>query len=135
MNDKKQIVRTPDSAFKNLKDYPFTPNYMELTGRIRMHYIEEGKDNKKTIFLFHGQPSWSYLYRHMIPPLVNDGYHVIAPDLIGFGKSDKPTHAKDHTFSNHVTWMSEFVNRLGITNATAFYARLGWDDWFTCVGK
>lgn len=129
MNAIKEIVRTPASSFKNLKDYPFAPNYMELTGGVRMHYVEEGKHNKKTIFLLHGQPSWSYLYRHMIPQLVNDGYHVIAPDLIGFGKSDKPVDAQYHTYSNHVEWMSEFVDKLGITNASAFM-----QDWGGMIG-
>lgn len=129
MTNKMQIVRTPEAAFNNLKDYAFQPNYMELAGGIRMHYVEEGKGNKKTIFLFHGQPSWSYLYRHMIPQLVKAGYHVIAPDLIGFGKSDKPANPKDHTYSNHVKWMSDFVNQLGITNASAFM-----QDWGGLIG-
>ena len=123
------IERTPDSAFKNLKDYPFMPNYMTLSSGVRVHYVEEGKGNQKTIFLLHGQPSWSYLYRHMISLLVKNGYHVIAPDLIGFGKSDKPVHSKDHTFSNHVEWMSEFVNKLGIKDATAFM-----QDWGGMIG-
>lgn len=124
MNDLKQIVRTPDSAFQNLKDYPFAPNYMELKGGIRMHYVDEGKSNINTIFLFHGQPSWSYLYRHMIPIMVDAGYRVIAPDLIGFGKSDKPTNGKYITYQSQVGWMSIFINKLGISNASAFM-----QDW------
>ncbi|MCT4637844.1 MAG: haloalkane dehalogenase [Bacteroidales bacterium] len=122
-------VRTPETEFRNLKDYPFAPNYIEVTGGLRLHYVDEGKENPKTIFLLHGQPSWSYLYRHMIPQLVNAGFRVIAPDLIGFGKSDKPVNSEDITFQNHVTWMSEFVNKLGITNAAAFM-----QDWGGMIG-
>jgi len=122
-------VRTPESAFKNLKDYPFAPNYMELDGGLRLHYQDEGRKNEKTIFLFHGQPSWSYLYRHMIPQLVAAGFRVIAPDLIGFGKSDKPIHLDDISFQNHVNWMSQFVNKLGITKAAAFM-----QDWGGMIG-
>ena len=122
-------VRTPESAFINLKDYPFKPNYMELEGGLRLHYLDEGKENDKVIFLFHGQPSWSYLYRHMIPQLVSEGYRVIAPDLIGFGKSDKPTNSKDINFQNHVNWISEFVRNTGIKNAAAFM-----QDWGGMIG-
>lgn len=119
-----QSVRTPDEAFKNLPDYPFTPHYMELEGGVRMHYLDEGSENEKTIFLFHGQPSWSYLYRHMIPLLVAAGYRVIAPDLIGFGKSDKPTNINDVTYQHQVDWMSDFIKKLDITDAAAFF-----QDW------
>ncbi len=80
-----QILRTPDDVFAALVDYPFAANYLEVDG-MRMHYIDEGKDNDKTIFLLHGQPSWSYLYRHMVPLFVDAGFRVIAPDLIGFGE-------------------------------------------------
>lgn len=127
----KQIdkIRTPESSFENLKDYPFAPNYMDLQGGIRIHYIDEGSENEKTIFLLHGQPSWSYLYRHIIPPLREDGYRVIAPDLIGFGKSDKPIHAADISYQSQVDWMSEFVENLGIKQAAAFM-----QDWGGMIG-
>lgn len=123
------ILRTSDTAFSNLPDYPFMPNYMELNGGVRMHYLDEGNKNDKTIFLFHGQPSWSYLYRHMIPVLVNAGYRVIAPDLIGFGKSDKPSESSAITYQTEVDWMSEFVEKLGITKAAAFM-----QDWGGMIG-
>ena len=122
-------VRTPDAAFFNLQDYPFKPHYMELDGGVRLHYLDEGASNEKTIFLFHGQPSWSYLYRHMIPQLVEAGYRVIAPDLIGFGKSDKPIYSDDISYQNHVHWISQFVNELGITRASAFM-----QDWGGMIG-
>jgi len=124
-----EILRTPNTAFANLKDYPFKPHYMELNGGLRLHYLDEGSENEKAIFLFHGQPSWSYLYRHMIPLLVNADYRVIAPDLIGFGKSDKPADAKEITYQAHVDWISAFVKELGITKAAAFM-----QDWGGMIG-
>ncbi|MBV7331158.1 alpha/beta fold hydrolase [Chloroflexi bacterium TSY] len=122
------ILRTPDSAFAKLPDYPFEPHYVEVNG-LRVHYVDEGRENEKTIFLFHGQPSWSYLYRHMIPLFVEAGYRVIAPDLVGFGKSDKPSDPEAHTYQAHVDWMTEFVRQLGIKNAAAFM-----QDWGGMIG-
>ncbi|MGB1464673.1 MAG: alpha/beta fold hydrolase, partial [Parvibaculales bacterium] len=81
-------MRTPDSRFENLKDFDFEPNYMEVDG-LRIHYVDEGPQDGKPIFLLHGQPTWGYLFRHMIPPLVDAGYRVIVPDMVGFGRSDK----------------------------------------------
>ena len=123
-----QVLRTPDSAFSNLVDYPFAANYLEVDD-MRMHYIDEGKNNNKTIFLLHGQPSWSYLYRHMVPLLVDSGYRVIAPDLIGFGKSDKPINSDLHSYGNHVRWLADFVQQLDIKNAVAFM-----QDWGGMIG-
>jgi len=128
MNIKPNTLRTPDEAFLGLSDYPFAANYMAVDG-MRLHYVDEGQDNKKVIFLFHGQPSWSYLYRHMIPVLVEAGYRVIAPDLIGFGKSDKPVSSDSHTYGNHVKWMRSFVQQLGISHAAAFF-----QDWGGMIG-
>jgi len=122
------VLKTPEHRFLNLKDYPFKANYMDVGG-LQMHYLDEGEKTNKVIFLFHGQPSWSYLYRHMIPLLVKQGYRVIAPDLIGFGKSDKPSKKKDHTYTAHVTWMSTFVKKLGINHAAAFM-----QDWGGMIG-
>ncbi|MCT4543139.1 MAG: haloalkane dehalogenase [Vallitalea sp.] len=123
-----KILTTPESAFANLKDYPFKANYMDLGG-VKMHYLDEGDKNNKTIFLLHGQPTWSYLYRHMIPILVKEGYRVIAPDLIGFGKSDKPVDSKAHTYASHVKWMSTFIKKLGVKHAAAFM-----QDWGGMIG-
>ena len=122
------ILTTPSAAFENLVDYPFEPNYLEVDG-MKMHYVDEGKHHAQTIFLLHGQPSWSYLYRHMIPLLVDAGYRVIAPDLIGFGKSDKPLSLEVHTYANHVDWMTQFVRKLGIKHAAAFM-----QDWGGMIG-
>ncbi len=128
MNLKPNTLRTPDEAFHGLSDYPFEANYMQVDG-MRLHYLDEGKTNEKAIFLFHGQPSWSYLYRHMIPRLVDAGYRVIAPDLIGFGKSDKPVSPGTHTYANHVKWMRSFVRQLGVKHAAAFF-----QDWGGMIG-
>lgn len=123
-----KVLKTPESRFSSLKDYPFKPNYMDVGG-VKMHYIDEGDKKSKTIFLLHGQPSWSYLYRHMIPLLVKEGYRVIAPDLIGFGKSDKPVDPSTHTYKAHVEWMSVLVSKLNINNAAAFM-----QDWGGMIG-
>ncbi len=133
MKIKADTLRTPDEAFENLSDYPFKPHYIQVDG-MRLHYLDEskldeGKERQKVIFLFHGQPSWSYLYRHMIPVLVDAGYRVIAPDLIGFGKSDKPPSSDEHTYSNHVKWMRSFVQQLGIKHGAAFF-----QDWGGMIG-
>lgn len=128
MREQIKVLRTPDTAFNNLPDYPFKPNYMDING-LRMHYVDEGDRDNKVIFLFHGQPTWSYLYRHFIPELVKAGYRVIAPDLIGFGKSDKPVDKREHTYTVHVEWMTTFVDRLGIKNAAAFM-----QDWGGMIG-
>jgi haloalkane dehalogenase len=122
------ILRTPDSAFINLLDYPFKPNYIELSNpgsigngktKLRVHYLDEGnKNSKETILLLHGEPSWSYLYRHFIPLLKQ--YRVIAVDLIGFGKSDKPIKKIDYTYQRHVNWIREFIERLNLNNITLF---------------
>ncbi|GGK58803.1 haloalkane dehalogenase [Amphritea balenae] len=123
-----KVLRTPDTAFNNLPDYPFDAHYVEIDG-MRMHYVDEGQGNHKIVFLLHGQPSWSYLYRHMIPVLVDAGYRVISPDLIGFGKSDKPVSSEAHTYANHVDWMQQFVQQLDIRQAAAFM-----QDWGGMIG-
>ena len=106
-----KFARTPEERFTNLKGYPFGPNYVDIDsgdgGSLRMHYLDEGSG--PTILCLHGQPSWSYLYRKMIPPLVQAGHRVIAPDLVGFGNSDKPVNREDYTYANHVGWMKSFL--------------------------
>jgi len=123
-----KLLRTPDERFENLPDYPFRPNYLNVEG-IRIHYIDEGLKDAEVILLMHGEPSWSYLYRHMIPILLEAGFRTIAPDLVGFGKSDKPTEKSDHTFRKHVEWISTFVNMLDLKNITLFC-----QDWGSLIG-
>jgi len=96
-----KTLRTPDECFAGLPDYDFAPNYIQIDdtegGSLRVHYLDEGSDEAAPVLLMHGEPSWSYLYRHMVPHIVSDGHRVIAPDLVGFGKSDKPTQRSDYT--------------------------------------
>ena len=123
-----KLLRTPDECFKNLPDYPFEPNYLNIDG-IRIHYVDEGTKDAEVVLLMHGEPSWSYLYRHMIPILVRAGYRTIAPDLVGFGRSDKPTEKEDHTYCKHVSWISKWVNMLDLKRITLFC-----QDWGSLIG-
>jgi len=123
-----EVVRTPDSQFENLPDYDFEPNYVDVKG-YRIHYVDEGPKDGQIVLLMHGQPSWSYLYRHMIPLLSEAGYRVIAPDNVGFGKSDKPVDWSSHTYQMHVDVMSGFVDAVEIENATLFA-----QDWGGLIG-
>lgn len=110
-----QTVRTPDDRFADLAGYPFAPQYVDIDdgdgdgGALRAHYLDEGPADAAPVLLMHGEPSWSYLYRHMIPLLVDAGHRVIAPDLIGFGRSDKPTEQSDYTYARHVDWMRQVL--------------------------
>ncbi|XDD52355.1 haloalkane dehalogenase [Leptospira sp. WS92.C1] len=122
-----EILRTPDSAFENLPGYTFKPNYTQI-GNLRMHYVDEGVGTE-TILLLHGEPSWSYLYRKMIPPLVKTGYRVIAPDLIGFGKSDKPNDPDFFSYQSHIDWLKQFLENLDLKNLTLFC-----QDWGGLLG-
>lgn len=125
--------RTPDERFENLVDYPFQPNYLEVDdtegGKLRIHYLDEGPADGDVVLLMHGQPVWSYLYRHMIPPLVDAGFRVIAPDLVGFGRSDKPTRPEDYTYARHVAWMSDWLLQLDLSDITVFF-----QDWGSMIG-
>jgi len=104
-----RVLRTPDERFAGLPDWPYEPRYAEVPvdwGRIRVHYVDEGSAGATPVLLMHGEPSWSYLYRHMIPVLTQAGHRVVAPDLVGFGRSDKPAAAGDYSYAAHVGWMS-----------------------------
>tara|TARA_B100001250_G_C19808712_1_gene794720 strand:- start:1140 stop:2291 length:1152 start_codon:yes stop_codon:yes gene_type:complete len=122
------ILRTPDEFFIDLKDYPFKPNYM-MIGDTRVHYLDEGPKDGEIIFLLHGEPAWSYLFRKMIPTLTDAGYRVIAPDMIGFGKSDKYISTDMYTHQMHVDTMLELITRLDLQNITAHV-----HDWGGLVG-
>ena len=121
-------LRTPDSRFENLPGYDFSPNYQVVDG-LRMHYVDEGPRDGPVVLLLHGEPSWSYLYRTMIPPLRGAGMRVIAPDLIGFGKSDKPARKSDYSFAGHVAWMTRFIDSLELKDITLFC-----QDWGSLIG-
>ena len=121
-------LRTPDSRFEDLPDYDFAPYYVEVDG-MRMHYVDEGARDGEVVLLLHGEPSWSYLYRHMIPPLRDAGLRVIAPDLLGFGKSDKPIRKSDYSYAGHVAWMTAFIESLDLTGINLFC-----QDWGSLIG-
>ena len=122
------ILRTPDERFDNLPDFPFSPNYVEVDG-LRMHYVDEGNNEDEVVLMLHGEPSWSFLYRKMIPIIVNAGYRTVAPDLVGFGRSDKLVERSDYTYQKHVDWMTGFVNALDLKNIT-----LVCQDWGGLIG-
>ncbi|NHF58089.1 haloalkane dehalogenase [Flavobacteriaceae bacterium TP-CH-4] len=121
------VLSTPTSLFGNIRDYPFCPHYCEVAPGLNMHYVDEGKG--KTILLLHGEPSWSYLYRKMIPILVEAGFRTIAPDLIGFGKSDKPIEPSAYSFEKHVTWLKALISHLKLTDINLFC-----QDWGGLAG-
>ncbi|BBZ43441.1 haloalkane dehalogenase [Mycobacterium parmense] len=127
------VLRTPDSRFENLEGYPFVANYLDVaasdTRRLRMHYLDEGSIEGPPIVLLHGEPTWSYLYRTMIPPLTDAGYRVLAPDLIGFGRSDKPSRIEDYTYLRHVEWVTSWFERLNLRDVT-----LVMQDWGSLIG-
>jgi haloalkane dehalogenase len=116
------ILRTPDERFQNLPGYPFEPRYVTVAGPhgddLRLHYVDEGSPTAEPVLLLHGEPSWSYLYRKMIPILVAAGYRTVAPDHIGFGRSDKLTDASDYTYERHFSWILDFVRQLDLRNIT-----------------
>ncbi|MCW2854970.1 MAG: putative hydrolase or acyltransferase of alpha/beta superfamily [Marmoricola sp.] len=127
------VVRTPDACFAALPGYGFDPHYVEVeaagTGPVRMHYLDEGPADGPVALLLHGQPTWSYLYRTVVPVLVDHGIRVIAPDNIGFGRSDKPTNPTDYTFARHIDWMRSLVVGLDLREIT-----LVAQDWGGPIG-
>ena len=127
------VLRTPDEYFSNLMDYPFEPNYVNVTdgdgGAIRMHYIDDGPRNAEPVVLMHGEPSWSYLYRKMLPIITKAGYRALAPDLVGFGRSDKPAECSDYTYQRHVDWAQAWLDRMNLQRIT-----LVCQDWGGLIG-
>lgn len=124
------ILRTPDDRFQNLPGYPFAPNYAAVGDGLRMHYVDEGPpEATETVLMMHGEPTWSYLYRKMIPIVVAAGYRVIAPDLIGFGKSDKIAEPEAYSFQSHIDWVTTFIKSLDLQNIT-----LVCQDWGGLLG-
>ena len=128
-----QILRTPSERFADLPDYPFKEHWLEIdlgdghTGR--MHYLDEGAADAPPVLLFHGEPSWSFLYRKMIPILANAGFRVLAPDLIGFGKSDKPDDVSFYSYARHVAWLKQWRTAVEPRPAALFC-----QDWGGLLG-
>ena len=128
MVSKIEFLRTPDDRFENLKDYPFSPHYAEVDG-LRMHFVDEGNQHATPVLMLHGEPTWSYLYRNIIPPVVDAGFRTIAPDLIGFGKSDKPVRREDYTYQRHVDWIKGLIASLDLKDII-----LVCHDWGGLIG-
>ena len=127
-----EILRTPDERFENLKDWPYEAKYHIVNseyGDIRVHYIDEGSENTDTVLMIHGEPSWGYLYRNMVTPLVENGKRIVVPDLPGFGKSDKLSLRDGYTYEKYVKWMSDWLVDLDFTNITLF-----GQDWGGLIG-
>jgi haloalkane dehalogenase len=123
-----EILRTPDERFENLRGFSFEPHYVEING-LRVHYLDEGPAAAAPVLLLHGEPSWCYLYRKMVPVLTAAGLRAVAPDFIGFGRSDKPASRDDYTYQLHVDVMAAFVGQLGLRDIT-----LVCQDWGGLIG-
>lgn len=127
-----KILRTPDERFENLQDWAFEPKYKEIRteyGELRIHYIDEGPKNSDPVLMIHGEPSWGYLYRKMINPLVQAGKRVLVPDLPGFGRSDKLSKRDGYTYEKYVHWMSDWLLKIDLREITLF-----GQDWGGLIG-
>jgi haloalkane dehalogenase len=128
-----EVLRTPDTRFDGLDGYAFAPHYATITAddgkALRLHYLDEGPRDAAPILLLHGEPSWSYLYRKFVGPLVASGHRVVAPDLIGFGRSDKPAARSDYTYERHVDWMAQWLTGVDLRDITLFC-----QDWGGLIG-
>jgi haloalkane dehalogenase len=123
-----KVLRTPDERFEKLDGYPFEPHYTEVDG-LRVHHVDEGPRDGGPVLMLHGEPTWSYLYRHMVPVLAAAGYRALAPDLVGFGRSDKPSSQSDYTYERHVGWMAAWIEALDLVDVT-----LVCQDWGSLIG-
>jgi haloalkane dehalogenase len=128
-----EVLRTPDARFNNIEGYDFTSHFAEVSAvdgtTLRLHYLDEGPRAAAPVLLMHGNPSWSYLYRNMIGPLVEGGHRVVAPDLIGFGRSDKPAAADDYSMAAHLDWLTQWLLQLDLNEITLF-----GQDWGGMMG-
>jgi haloalkane dehalogenase len=120
------VLRTPDDRFADLPGFPFAPHYADVGG-LRMHYVDEGEGSP--VVCFHGEPSWSYLYRHVLPPLVEAGHRVVCPDLAGFGRSDKPTDFGWYTYDRHCEQVAGVLDALDLSGVTVVV-----QDWGGPIG-
>lgn len=125
-----KVLRTPDERFASLPEFPFEPHYAETSEGLRVHYLDEGPADAPPVLLLHGEPSWSFLYRKMIPVLVAAGHRCIAPDLVGFGRSDKPSEQDDYSYASHVGWMREILFGGLDLRAITFFGQ----DWGGLIG-
>jgi len=128
-----KTLRTPDERFEGLTDFPFEPHYVEIPdgegGSLRIHYVDENPKGNETVLLMHGEPTWSFLYRKMIPIIIRAGHRAVAPDLVGFGRSDKPADRNDYTYQRHVDWMQAWLDKVDLKRIT-----LVGQDWGGLIG-
>ncbi len=128
-----KVLRTPDERFDGLLDFPYEPHYLLVPdgegGRLRIHYVDEGPKDAEPVLMMHGEPSWSFLYRRMIPIFLEAGYRAVAPDLVGFGRSDKPGDRSDYTYNRHVEWMQAWLDQADLKRIT-----LVCQDWGGLIG-
>lgn len=124
-----KFYRTPDERFAGIPGFAFAPHYHTLSSGLCVHYLDEGPREGSPVLMLHGEPSWCYLWRHMIAPVTEAGHRVLAPDLVGFGRSDKPTEPTAHSYAAQVAWMREWVEALDLTNIT-----LACQDWGSLIG-
>jgi len=128
-----KVLRTPDDRFHHLPGYPFSPHYIEIPdgegGHLRIHYVDEGPKEADPVLLIHGEPTWSYLYRKMIPIIVGADHRAVAPDLVGFGRSDKPADRRDYSYQRHVDWTKAWLDKLKLERIS-----LVCQDWGGLVG-
>jgi len=122
-------LRTPEERFQSLDGFPYEPRYQDVGDGLRMAYVDEGPRDGAVILMLHGEPTWSYLYRKMIPIFARAGMRAVAPDLIGFGRSDKPIRPGDYTYARHVGWVNAFVRALDLRDVT-----LVVQDWGSLIG-
>ena len=124
-----QVLRTPEERFRDLPDYPFDPHWTDLTAGLRIHHVDEGPPDADPVLMLHGEPSWSYLYRRMVPVFTAAGFRAVAPDLVGFGKSDKPAGRGDYSYQAHMDWLTEWMLALDLHRIT-----LVCQDWGSLLG-
>jgi haloalkane dehalogenase len=129
-----RVLRTPEDAFEAIEGFDFLPRYLtikdpETQTPMRVHYVDEGPRDAPVVLMLHGEPTWSYLYRHMIGPVVAEGLRAVVPDLIGFGRSDKPASKQDYSYAKHVAWMRLWLEALDLKNIT-----LVCQDWGSLIG-
>jgi haloalkane dehalogenase len=128
-DDGLEFVRTPEERFADVPDFDHPPHYVDVDG-LRMAYVDVGAPDAPAVLLLHGEPAWSFLYRRMIPPLAAAGYRCIAPDLIGFGRSDKPVERSAYTYNGHVAWLHTFLDTIGLPSGSRFFGQ----DWGGLLG-
>jgi haloalkane dehalogenase len=128
-----KVLRTPDERFDGLPEFPYEPHYLMVPdsegGGLRIHYVDEGPKEAEPVLMMHGEPSWSFLYRKMIPIFLEAGYRAVAPDLVGFGRSDKPADRSDYAYNRHVAWMQAWLEQVDLKRIT-----LVCQDWGGLIG-